>query len=734
MAKDPLIRREVAYNFPCLFDMFGHVVEAKKSATASFPAIVRTLTRPQEEPETRCLMGQQFHEIFRISLKHNIDPFDFAPSFVSVLGSDLPELQLTVLPELATCLNLLNEFFKVEIVGQLWEMEKFSLREAQNEPDIEKYTMLLWDVTQGIIGLENNIIGNSAAYWREIKVLYEQLVQCVDTEEPESETPEPEAELSTKQSELLMPFFMLNKLCVELIDNAFNCMLNGFHPVRHAAFAFICKMVASIASSQTRLQFINQMRQFLYFENTRSSERQIFYLKFCGYLMSLCTVKFIRQHLLEDVLKHAAQHVDIEDLEVFRSLQQQSQQTQKKAEAQKSKELQQQKWEEFRARVPHLQVATQAYFLTHTVRALNHHLTSQDEELALSLITIIDQFKSLDEDACPGALQLSDAAFAVDERISFNVGGRMSIQKKKMFQRQDMLKLQREKRLAVREQFEFEHEDASINAGQSLFGFDRSKSDEDAQYLINDLLKKSKYSKFGGFSGSKYMPMYGLKKVCTTTFGTTKRFAPEPGSIHSKSQQRVLNSFKKSQTGTNFQNPSASSSKLQIFQSLESARDPKDKDPAYGQSRLQGSVVGQGSKSTNKNNRARGLVGRSQSKSQQRRDMRVDHHSSQIIEATGEMQNKVDRQRKSNIVVSKGGLSTKTSFKGAANQVLTSDNYQIQQQFATNYALSTPQKFQKSAEQKPNRASFLSQNLSAARGGPQNPLNDLNQSDFLSND
>lgn len=71
------------------------------------------------------------------------------------------------------------------------------------------------------------------------------------------------------------------------------------------------------------------------------------------------------------------------------------------------------------------------------------------------------------------------------------------------------------------------------------FSYDRSKSDEDVM-SINNILKRSKYNKFGG-TGSQgkypnYMPMYGIKKVCTTTFGTTKRFAPEPGSIHSKSQ------------------------------------------------------------------------------------------------------------------------------------------------------------------------------------------------------
>jgi hypothetical protein len=69
-------------------------------------------------------------------------------------------------------------------------------------------------------------------------------------------------------------------------------------------------------------------------------------------------------------------------------------------------------------------------------------------------------------------------AFAVDERISFNYG-QIPQGKKKNFQRLEMLKLQREKRLGVREQFELEHEDASINYN----GFDdRGKADEELYY------------------------------------------------------------------------------------------------------------------------------------------------------------------------------------------------------------------------------------------------------------
>jgi len=41
------------------------------------------------------------------------------------------------------------------VIHDLWDAEKFSLKEATNEPDVDKYALLLWDVTHGILTLEN---------------------------------------------------------------------------------------------------------------------------------------------------------------------------------------------------------------------------------------------------------------------------------------------------------------------------------------------------------------------------------------------------------------------------------------------------------------------------------------------------------------------------------------------------------------------------------------------------
>lgn len=45
----------------------------------------------------------------------------------------------------------------MKIINDLWDLEKFSIKESSNEPDVEKYTLDLWDITHGILQLENQI-------------------------------------------------------------------------------------------------------------------------------------------------------------------------------------------------------------------------------------------------------------------------------------------------------------------------------------------------------------------------------------------------------------------------------------------------------------------------------------------------------------------------------------------------------------------------------------------------
>ena len=51
---------------------------------------------------------------------------------------------------------------------------------------------------------------------------------------------------------------------------------------------------------------------------------------------------------------------------------------------------------------------------------INEHLTFGDQELALSLINVIDSFKSLEVE---GMQEVSDAAFDIDNKISFIITG-----------------------------------------------------------------------------------------------------------------------------------------------------------------------------------------------------------------------------------------------------------------------------------------------------------------------
>ena len=88
---------------------------------------------------------------------------------------------------------------------------------------MEKYTLPLWEVTHGILHLENQIFGRITKYWREMKTFYEQVIVIVEGTEQQNED---------SQNDLRDPiiqYFMLNKFCQELTDNAFHQMLTGFY-------------------------------------------------------------------------------------------------------------------------------------------------------------------------------------------------------------------------------------------------------------------------------------------------------------------------------------------------------------------------------------------------------------------------------------------------------------------------------------------------------------------------
>jgi hypothetical protein len=74
----------------------------------------------------------------------------------------------------------------------------------------------------------------------------------------------------------------------------------------------------------------------------------------------------------------------------------------------------------------------------------------------MTVMNIVDGFKVQE------TVALCDEAFEVDSKIKYNIG-KIDPKKLKNFQRLEIIKLQREKRLTLREQFELEHEDAQMD-------------------------------------------------------------------------------------------------------------------------------------------------------------------------------------------------------------------------------------------------------------------------------
>ena len=111
--------------------------------------------------------------------------FDFINPLINLLQSDKIEMKLSVLDNLGETVNILNKYFKDKVVGELWEITSFSLKEAITEPDVEKPANLLYDVTLGIISLEQMLLENNSSnkHWRSIKMLYEQLLIIIDGKE-----------------------------------------------------------------------------------------------------------------------------------------------------------------------------------------------------------------------------------------------------------------------------------------------------------------------------------------------------------------------------------------------------------------------------------------------------------------------------------------------------------------------------------------------------------------------
>ena len=61
----------------------------------------------------------------------SIEPFEFIDAIVKLLKDEDYKVQTSILPQLGRIMNCLNVYFKNKILGDLWDLEKFSLKESQ---------------------------------------------------------------------------------------------------------------------------------------------------------------------------------------------------------------------------------------------------------------------------------------------------------------------------------------------------------------------------------------------------------------------------------------------------------------------------------------------------------------------------------------------------------------------------------------------------------------------------
>jgi hypothetical protein len=82
-------------------------------------------------------------------------------------------------------MNMFNRYFKYNVIEDKWDLEKFSLKEAQSDIEVDKQAQRMWNLTKAIGNLEKSLKEEKLKNWREIKLLYEQLTIAIDGEDSE---------------------------------------------------------------------------------------------------------------------------------------------------------------------------------------------------------------------------------------------------------------------------------------------------------------------------------------------------------------------------------------------------------------------------------------------------------------------------------------------------------------------------------------------------------------------
>lgn len=70
-----------------------------------------------------------------------MDVYFLNRAFIQIIKSEIIDVKLSVLNQLSKSVNYMNLYFKNEIVKDLWEFEKFSLKEASVDVETEKYSL-----------------------------------------------------------------------------------------------------------------------------------------------------------------------------------------------------------------------------------------------------------------------------------------------------------------------------------------------------------------------------------------------------------------------------------------------------------------------------------------------------------------------------------------------------------------------------------------------------------------
>lgn len=214
----------------------------------------------------------------------------------------------------------MNLFFKNEVIKDLWELEKFSLKEGSSDVETEKYSIQIQETSHGIVSIMHALTDNSEHIksWREIKIFLEQIIQIIDSQQffqdiqnikiyknENSNDQSLQLNNSSRQQQQLIQYFQLNFLCGQLFETTFNILLQGAAPLRNCSLRLLSNFVINIASSVKRQEYFQKIKENFFFEKTKSSWKQIIYLEFCNMIMPFVSLKFVKQQMLPDLLKHA---------------------------------------------------------------------------------------------------------------------------------------------------------------------------------------------------------------------------------------------------------------------------------------------------------------------------------------------------------------------------------------------------------------------------------------------